>query len=181
KAIEALERVRGKVGGDDDRVSFFRDKVEPYKKLIGTLLELHSKDARPGYDVAAFHYAERARARAFLDLLADGKVNVEQGIDADLLKRQQEIQADISRLNRQIINERSKETAKQDKAKIKEWNEALNKADLEQSDWLRELRRSNQRYADLKSPEPLKLEEAQRTLGDRSLLLAYSLGEQDAF
>jgi CHAT domain-containing protein len=59
--------------------------------------------------------------------------------------------------------------------------EALEKADAEQVNWLRELRRLNPHEAGLKYPEPLKLEQAQRALDNQSLILSYSLGEQASF
>ncbi|MGH9878650.1 MAG: tetratricopeptide repeat protein [Nitrososphaerales archaeon] len=179
-AINIMEKVRANLGGEEEKAGFFRDKVKVYKDLVAALMQLHGRDATKRYDAEAFHFAERGRARAFLDLLGEAK-NVEQGIDPDLLERQHKIEAGISKLNTQLINERSKEPGKQDKAKIKESEEALSKADAEHGDWLRELRRRNPHYADLKYPEPLKLEEAQQTLGDHSLILAYSLGEQEAF
>jgi CHAT domain-containing protein/Flp pilus assembly protein TadD len=180
KAIEALERVRGRLGAEDERVGFFQNKVKFYKDLVATLMRLHVKDATKHYDAEAFRFSERGRARAFLDLLGEAK-NVDQAIDPDLLKRQEAIQAAISKLNTQLIDERSKQLDKQDMTKVKKLEEDLGKADLEQADWLRELRRRNRRYADLKYPEPLNLEEARRALDNQSLILAYSLGEQASF
>jgi CHAT domain-containing protein/tetratricopeptide (TPR) repeat protein len=180
QAIKTMERVRAGLGVEEEKAGFFQDKVKVYKGLIAVLLHMHSKDANPRYDVEAFQVAEGARARALLDLLGEAK-NVDQTIDPDLLKRQQEIQTSVSKLNAQLINERSKEPAKQGEAKIKELEEALNKTDEDLADWLRELRRRNRRYADLKYPEPLKLEQAQRMLNDHSLVLAYSLGERESF
>jgi CHAT domain-containing protein/tetratricopeptide (TPR) repeat protein len=180
QAIEIMEEVRANLGGEEERASFFQDKVKVYKDLVAALMQLHDKDATKHYGAEAFRFAERGRARAFLDLLGEAK-NVDQTIDPDLLKRQQEIQANISKLNAQLIKERSKEPAKQDIEKIKELEEALSKVDVERADWLRELRQRNRRYADLKYPEPLKLEQAQRMLADHSLVLVYSLGEQESF
>jgi CHAT domain-containing protein/tetratricopeptide (TPR) repeat protein len=181
KAVEVMESVRAKLGGAEEKAGFYQNKVEVYKNLIAVLLKL--SEEHPEQDLAskAFHVAESARARAFSDQLAEAGMNLEQNLEPDLLKRQREIQTRVSNLNAQLINERSKESAKQDKEKIKGWEEALSKADEDIVDWLRELRRRNLRYADLKYPEPLTLEQAQRMLADRSLVLAYSLGEQESF
>ena len=88
---------------------------------------------------------------------------MEQNLESDLLKRQRDIEAGISKLNAQLINERAKEPGKQDKQKIKGLEEELSKADVEHANWLRELRRRCRSYADLKYPEPLTLEQAQRS------------------
>lgn len=180
KAVEALERVRTRLGPEEERAGFFQDKVKVYKDLVAVLMRLHAKDATKYYDAEAFHFSERGRARAFLDLLGEAR-NVGQEIDPDLSKRQEEIQAGISNLNRQLIKEWSKKPDEQDMRKVKELEEALGKADAEHVNWLRELRRRNPRYADLKYPDPLKLEQAQRTLDNQLLILSYSLGEQESF
>lgn len=181
KAIEAMEGVRAKLSVAEEKAGFYQNKVEVYNNLLAVLLKLGEKNPGQGLESEAFHVAESARARAFSDLLAEARGNLEQNLEADLLKRQREIEAGISKLNAQLINERSKEPAKQDKAKVKELEEALSNADVEHANWLRELRRRNRRYADLKYPEPLKLEQAQRMLSDHSLILAYSLGERESF
>ena len=148
-AIEIIEKVRANLGGEEDRAGFFQDKVKVYKDLVTALMQLHDKNATKLYDTEAFYFAERGRARAFLDLLGEAK-NIDQAIAPDLLKLQQENQTNISKLNIQLINERSKEPAKQDIEKIKVLEEALSKADEEQANLLRELRRRNPSYADLK-------------------------------
>ena len=181
KAIKVIEGVRAKLGGAEEKAGFYQDKVEVYKNLADVLLKLSEKYPEQKLASEAFHVAESARARAFSDLLAEGGMNLERNLEADLLKRQGEIQTRVSKLTRQLINERSKEPAKQDKEKIKGWEEELSKADEDIADWLRELRDRNPHYADLKYPEPLKLEQAQRMLTDHSLVLSYLLGAEESF
>src|SRR5262249_20792300 len=91
KAIEALERVRGRLGPEEDRAGFFQDKVKVYEDLVAVLMQLHVKDATKDYDAKAFHFSERGRARAFLDLLGEAKVDLAQNLAPDLLKRQEEM------------------------------------------------------------------------------------------
>jgi len=178
KAIETIEMVRAKLGGEEDKSGFFQDKVEVYKKQIALLLNPRFKNTNA---VEAFRYSERTRARAFLDLMAEARVVVEQNIPADLLKRQLELQQRISQLTTQLIKERSAESSKQDKTKIVELERGLSEADTELSNWLRELRRRNPRYAALKYPEPITLATLQRMLDDQTTLLSYSLGETESF
>ena len=178
RAIETIESVRAKLGGEEDKAGFFQDKVEVYRKLIALLINPRF----PNTNVAeAFRYSERARARAFLDLLAENRVEVDQTIPRDLFRRRLELQQRISQLTTQLIRERSQEPAKQDKTKIAELERGLNQADTELSDWLRELRRDNPRYAALKYPEPLTLAATQQMLDDQTTLLSYSLGETQSF
>jgi CHAT domain-containing protein/Tfp pilus assembly protein PilF len=181
QAIETIEGVRSRIGIAEDRASFLADKIDVYKKLLGLLVELQGKSRSEQAAAEAFRYAERARARAFFDLLAEAKVNDEQSAAPDLKRRQQELQQRVSQLTTQLIKERSQETGKQDKAKIDELEKGLSQADTELGDWLRELRSRNPRYAALKYPEPVTLAETQRMLDDKTLLLSYSLAEPASF
>lgn len=181
QAIEALERVRGRLGSEEERMSFFRDKIEVYEKLIGTLLELHSKDAASRHDVTAFHYAERARTRAFLELLAAARINVEQDLAPDLAQRRQQLENAISQLNTQLLQARAAEPVKQDQPRIEQLEKARAQADEDYANWQRELRRRDPRYAALKYPAPVTLAQTQQLLDEQTVLLAYSLSEPSSF
>lgn len=181
QAIEVMENVRARLGGEDEKVGFFQDKIEVYKKLVAVLVDPRLKGVKTDRAAEAFNYAERARARAFFDLLTEAKVDLEQNVTPDLLKRKQELQRRISQLTAQLIKERSQETAKQDKAKIAELDKGLSLADAELVDWLRELRSRDPRYAALKYPNPVSLAETQRLLGNETVLLSYSLAEPTSF
>lgn len=181
QAIETIEGVRSRIGISEDRASFLADKIDVYKKLIGVLVELRGKDKSGQAAAEAFHYSESARARAFFDLLAEGKIDPKQDSASDLSKRQQGLQRRISELTTQMIRERSQETSKQNQAKISELEKGLAQTDAELADWLRELRRRSPRYSALKYPQPITLAETQRMLDDKTLLLSYSLAEPHSF
>jgi CHAT domain-containing protein/Tfp pilus assembly protein PilF len=181
KAIEVMESVRARLGGGEDKAGYFADKIVVYKKLINLLLDPRVNISGSQNNAEAFHQVERARARAFLDLLTEAKVDIQQTATPDLLKRQQELQQRISQLTAQLIRERSPEVAKQNKPKIEEIERSLGKVDTELAEWLRELRRRNPRYAALKYPEPITLSETQRMLDDTTVLLSYSLAEPESF
>jgi CHAT domain-containing protein/tetratricopeptide (TPR) repeat protein len=181
KAIETIERVRARLGGDEEKAGFFQDKIEVYKKEIALLLNSRLQDPKFLNAAEAFHYVERARARAFLDLLAEASVEVEQNTAPDLAKLQQELQQRITQLTTELIKERSQEISKQDKTKIGQLEKGLSQADSDLADWLRQLRQRNPHYAALKYPEPITLAAAQRNLDDRTVLLSYSLAEPQSF
>ena len=181
KAIDTIEDVRSRIGISEDRASFLADKVEIYEKLISLLIALDGtgKSKQPTA-AEAFRYVERGRARSFLDLLAEARVDVESAAP-DLTKRQEELQQRISQLTAELIKERSQETTKQSKKKIAELEKGLSQADIELGDWLRELRQRNPRYAALKYPDPITLPAAQRMLDDDTVLLSYSLAQPQSF
>lgn len=180
-AVDKMESARANLGGEVEKAGFFQDKIATYKRLIALLVTGPAKGARSGDAAVAFNYVERARARAFLDLLAEAKVDVTENTTPDLLTRQQELQERISQLTAQLIKERLPEVTKQNKPKVEELERRLGIADADLADWLRELRRRNPRYAALKYPEPITLSDTQRMLDDETILLSYSLAESESF
>ena len=180
-SIETIESVRAKLGGEQEKAGFFQDKVEVYRKQIALLLTPRLKNTNSLNAAEAFRYSERARGRAFLDILAESRVDVEQNTPPDLKKRQLELQQRVSQLTTQLIKERSQESNKQDQTKIAQLEKGLSQADVELADWLRDLRRHDPRYAALKYPEPITLAAAQRMLDDQTTLLSFSLGETQSF
>lgn len=75
-AIDAVERQRSTVAGDDAaRARFFADHVRPYHDAIDTL-------DRAGMRDLALAYADRARARTFVEVLTRGRVAVDGALDA---------------------------------------------------------------------------------------------------
>jgi CHAT domain-containing protein/Flp pilus assembly protein TadD len=181
EAINMIEDTRAKLGVDEEKAGFFEDKVEIYKRLVGVLHGTPDKDTKQGNEAEAFRYAERARARAFLDLLAAASIDIERDLAPDLAQRRKEIENNISKINAQLLKERALEPAKQDRASIEQLERARGQADEDYANWRRELERRDPRYAALKYPEPISLEQTQKLLGERTLLLSYTLSEPSSF
>lgn len=179
-AIDKMESTRANLGGELEKAGFFQDKIAVYKKLIALLVNAPREDAQRGDTAAAFNYVERARARALLDQLAEARIGAQQ-LPPDLAEQQQELQSRISQLTSKLIQERSLESGKQNKASIDKLEKDLGQADQEINFWLRELRRRNPHYAALRYPEPITLAETQRLLDNQTILLSYSLGESESF
>ena len=66
QSIEEIEFSRAKLSSHGFKVNFMNDKQVPYQKIIATL-------ERIGDSQRAFYYAEKAKARAFVDLIAASK------------------------------------------------------------------------------------------------------------
>jgi hypothetical protein len=180
-AIDEMESVRAQLNVAEDKAAFFQDKVEIYTRFIAVLMKLSGQSAQKELAGESFYVAERARARAFSDLLAEAKVNPEQGIESDLLKRQQAIQQRVSDLTAKQFKEKSVEVEKQNKAEIARLEVELSKADSEFADWLREMRTRDPRRAHLIYPQPVNLEQAKQMLLPDQVLLSYLLGEEESY
>jgi CHAT domain-containing protein len=66
RSIEEIEFSRAKLSSHGFKINFMNDKQVPYQKIIGSLDKL-------GDSKKAFYYAEKAKARAFVDLIAAAK------------------------------------------------------------------------------------------------------------
>jgi CHAT domain-containing protein/tetratricopeptide (TPR) repeat protein len=178
RAIESVEAVRGKIDLAQERATFFQDKVEVYRKAVDLLLRLDEDDPTRGHAVEAFRYSERARARAFLDLLAEARLNVEAGIAPELLSRQRELGQRLSEIQSRLIEAHSAKAAPEEIAALER---DLARADDDSLSLSREVRRLYPHYAELQYPEPPPLPEVQKLLGEKTLLLEYLVGEEGSF
>ena len=99
EAISAVERMRLQVaGGEQDRQAFFELNVSPYQAMA-ELLVVGGKPAE------ALTYAERARARVLLDVLASGRVNITKAMTRGERERERDFNGQLVSLNTQIVRE----------------------------------------------------------------------------
>lgn len=94
-AIEIVERLRARIKIEEFQDGFLQDKQELYDVMVGLLLD-------EGEVVAAFNFSERSRGRSFIDLLGNQKIDVHSPQDAEDLKREKELRARISELERRL-------------------------------------------------------------------------------
>jgi CHAT domain-containing protein/Tfp pilus assembly protein PilF len=178
RAVESIEAVRGTIDVADQKASFFQDKVEPYRRVVNLLVRLDETEPGKGHAIEAFQYSERARARAFLDLMTEARMKVEAGIAPELLARQRELGQRMSDIQSQLIDAHTRRASASELAGLEE---ELERADDDYSTLGREFRRRYPRYAEIQYPEPMRLPEVQETLGEGSLLLEYLVGESGSF
>ena len=86
QAIDVLESVRAVAGSEAGRAGFIAQHASLYNRAVGLY---HQQ----GQDAEAFRTSERGRARAFLDSLTTGYVELSDNAAADLWNREQEAYA----------------------------------------------------------------------------------------
>ena len=178
-AIELIEKLRGNFKTVDLRDSFSVQLQEFYSFYIEILMEIHKLEPEKNYAALAFQASERARARGFIDLLAESNAEIRQGVDPKLLQKETEI--------RQLLSARLENLTKVLNGKVKpETADALKnevesiKAEYETVQ--KQIRDSSPRYAALTQPKTLSLQEIQADVLDAdSVLLEYSLGKTKSF
>lgn len=175
-ALRIVESVRPKLAGQRLRASFFASRREYYDFYVDLQMRLHEKNPAGGHLAAALDASEKARARALLDLLAEGRIDVQQGIAPELKEKETEIARRISWLQTQLIEDLSSRSAQ---AAHLEAELSRAEEDRERLEW--QIRREHPRYASIAHPSPLSLERIQRLLDGSTALLEFSVGKERSF
>jgi CHAT domain-containing protein/Tfp pilus assembly protein PilF len=177
-ALNIIEGLRSKFIARQLRTSFSASTREYYDLYINLLMQMHQTEPRAGHDVTAFDASERARARSLLEMIAEARVDIRQGVDAALLERertaQQQLNAKSERLTRLLSRKPTEEQASTAKKEV----ENLLK---DYEDVSAEIRAKSPRYAALTQPQPLKVTEIQRLLDKDTVLLEYALGAERSY
>lgn len=177
-AIRILESVRSELPGDRSRSSFFASKRVYYDFHVDLLMRLEERSPERGYAGIALQASEKARARSLLDLLAQGRL-VTRGISPELRAEEAELAGRLSKTQRDLSNELSRE--KPDEAKIERLRADVARIDRERQDLAWKIRGEHPRYAQVRYPSPLGLAEIQERLDGETALLEYSLGEESSY
>jgi len=159
KAIDSIETSRSLLESEEFRSSFFEDKRQTYAGMILAYLG-------DGQIEEAFNYNERARSRAFLDILGS-KVQLAQG---SLLAEERALQAKISALQAGM---RVAEEDEDDVPERRDPKQELEEAQTAYNDFLAKVRKENKEQASLMNVEPSTLKQVQEMLEPGVTMLEY--------
>jgi len=175
-ALDTVESIRGKLVSQEQKVGFLGETIDIYEGLIDLLIRLREKDPTGGNVAESFHLAERAKSRAFLELMAEAKVNLASGISQELETEEKNLQVLLTDLQQKLLDPELKGDQKEDLYK------ELQSAESRYNDFILELRKKTPEYASTAYPEPYTLEMAQSRLLDKdSYLLEFFLGKENVF
>jgi CHAT domain-containing protein/Tfp pilus assembly protein PilF len=175
-AVQMVESIRGKLLTQEQKVGFLGETIDIYEGLIELLFKLREKDPAREYLAESFHLAERAKSRAFLELMAEAKVNLTKGISRELETEEKNLQALLTDLQQKLLDPGIKAEEKENLYK------ELQSAESRYNDFILELREKTPEYASTVYPEPYTLDRAQTELLDKNTyLVEFFLGKQNAF
>ena len=174
---EALEHYRKSIGGiellrsvalntEEGRAGVLERSRSTYAETADLLVDLHRESE-------ALEMAERGRARAFLDMLAQSRVGVTDELTPDQRKEEDATIAQISSAQRKLWNQNvSPEVKRKDEAELSAAEADLEKLHLQ-------IRETNPHYASLQYPQPIHVQEIQSKLLDNHIaLIEYLLGDK---
>jgi len=134
---------------------------------------------KTGRDKEAFHYLEMSRARALLDALIKGKVDIIHGADRELLEKDKKLQAELNYFQSLITLEKGKDEP--DKARVNEIETKISLLEGELGVIRDKLIKVSPSYAFLTGlKKPLTVDELQKeVLADNQYLLEYFINEEN--
>ncbi len=178
-ALELVEALRTKVASQELRTSYFSTVRSYYDFYLDLLMQLDKQRPGEGFSGSALQASERARARSLLEMLAEARADIRQGIDAQLVQRERELQELVNGKADAALRLKARKGAEKQIATLERELDELT-AELRQ---VRDtIKRQSPRYATLTQPQPLTLSEIQRKVLDAdTLLLEYALGEERSY
>ncbi|MGZ3446336.1 MAG: tetratricopeptide repeat protein, partial [Myxococcaceae bacterium] len=176
EALAITEETRTRIAATEHRAAYSAHARERYDLLVDILWTLHQADPTAGHDARALQVSERARARGLLDLLAETRTDLREGMDPALLERERAASAALEQLATEQAAQVSGGKASPEALEEKSQRLAV---DLDEIRGL--IRAHSPRYAELVFPQPKGLEAIQRSLDGETLLLEYHLAEGRSF
>ena len=159
KAIEQIESTRGLLESEEYRQSYFEGGVNVYERMIRDLVA-------SGRTEEAFNYSERARSRAFLDVLGT-KVQL-ANVKSGLLHEEMALQERVAGLKARL------QSADEHPSDLRR---ELREAERAYDSFLAKVRKQNKEQTSLMTVEPLTLKEVQELLQPGITLVEYFVGQ----
>ena len=167
QAVGLIEGVRSQLREDRFRASYLEDKYQVYVALIQLLLKL-------GRTEIAFDYAEKLRARSYLDLINRGlpPVRDEAGRQMEFYLRER-----VRKLEQAIEQENAKPAPDQRRQALELFSAELIEAERAYQDFVGTLAGSDPAYAAVRALKAPSSDEVQRTLPGDAALIEYIVAE----
>lgn len=184
-AITCVEELfRGSKGlGEAERLSLTGTKIDVFKEMIELLSELHRRSPARGYDREAFVVSEKARSRLFLELMekagARTVLSREPGFET-LIERERRLLGDRDENQFLLARELSRPRNAIDARRVETLRSALAQGEQDLARLEAEMETRFPRYADLKRPAPLTVDELQKNLGPDETVVDYSIGRNQS-
>lgn len=162
QAIERLEGVRASLSVDEFKSAYLGDKLEVYGDLVDLLLDAqHLREA--------FEYAERAKSRALVDLLARGGESPRVASDPEVERLQCELAEARRELNQHFLAAEAESAAR---TRGSNW-EKMVALEERVTQLIRELERLQPEAAIIERVQEFRLHDLRQALEPGTILLEY--------
>ncbi|MEJ7625128.1 MAG: CHAT domain-containing tetratricopeptide repeat protein [Pyrinomonadaceae bacterium] len=179
-ALERFELYRSQISNREFKISYFATSQDYHSFYLDILWSQHKKNPIAGFDRKALAATELARARTLAEMLRESNVDLRQGVNPDLLKRERAIQTELNEAAEQQTINRVDASAK-GAAKAIEHESRISALTAELSAVQAKIRQGSPGYAELVRPTAAKLDDIQTVLGPDTVLLEYRLGTERSY
>jgi CHAT domain-containing protein/tetratricopeptide (TPR) repeat protein len=177
-ALDLIEALRTRIAEPSLRTSYFATRADWYSFYIDLLMRMHRESPEMGFDRLAFTAAERARARSFLDILGEARVQVRKGADPMLLDEERVLGRQLNLQATQWQALSAGAVSPRENVLRLAVNDTLTR--LQQVEM--HIRENSPGYARLTQASLISLDDIQRQFLDPdTLLLQYSLGQEASY
>ena len=175
EAIEIKESIRSQLMVGAFKSSFEERQIDTYEQIIKLLWDRGDKKE-------AFNYVERARAKTFLDRLADGQIDFRTKAEPKLLKQERDLQVKRTAKRNELMALKNRD--KRDKKAIKGVEAELTEIETKYTNLLTKIELQHPEVASLVSRQPrklLSLAQIQQKLDNDTTLIEYFVTEDRTF
>lgn len=166
RSITITELIQGDISIAELKSSFVSGQSDIYARLINLLWTVDQPEK-------AFEYAERARARSFLNQMGNQRVDFRQDAAPELIQEERGLRLRIITLQNDLALDRN-DPEQQDQELTDKLSSNLEQARKQYEQLLVRLKLANPEYASLISVGTLSLEEIQhKVLGSQTTLVEY--------
>lgn len=168
-SVKTIELVRSGLREERFRAGYLEDKYQVYVALVELLLKL-------GHADEAFVFAEKLRARSYLDMLNRGQPPIRNPT-----QRQTEsaLQNRIRELQRKLEEENAKPSPDQKRQALELFSKELGDAEHDYENFLDDLRRTDPAYAAVRALSVPSGKQVGQRLTANTALIEYVMGEQN--
>ena len=174
ESLKIAESMRSDVLSPESRASFLANVQSSYQLYTDLLMRQHRAEPGKGFDALAVETSERQRARSLLDLLAEAKTDLRQGIDPALIEREGTLAKQLNEKAQQLTQAAKPEQLAALKQELSQLENDYERAQAA-------IRKASPQYAALTQTQPLKLKEIQAQLDADTLLLEYAFGKERSY
>lgn len=179
ESLRIVESIRSAVTLQELRASYLSLVRKYYEIYIEILMRLDKERPKEGFAFRALDVSERARARVLLELLGESRVEIRQGVDPQLIKRERELK---NALNSKASNQSELLMAKSAPDQLTSIGREIGMLNNEYQQVESEIRSKSPRYAALTQLMPLHSAEIQKQVLDPStVLLEFALGHERSY
>lgn len=181
-SINLIEALRAQIKSEASQQLLLQANIDIYQQMIAILYELGNRTGDIGFHKKAFFYAEKSRARSFLDQLQEQAARASLKLPKEIRERENNLKSQISLVEKNIFVELSKPERERDEAKIEQWQIDKTELQIRYTQLTQELEERFPAYASLRYPTVYGVEEVKTEILDaETQIVVFFLGKDVSY